>query len=123
MVLRIRTLARAPVRRTPRGEMNGLERRYADRLEVCKQRGEIAQFWFEGMKLRLADKCWFSVDFMVQLIDGTIELHECKALWSNGKHSGYDDSRIKIRVVAETYPFRLVLAMWSKKTGWTFEDF
>lgn len=116
MVLRIRTLARAPVRRTPRGEMNGLERRYAALLQDRKNRGEIHDYWFESMTLKLAPDCRYTPDFVVQLIDGTIELHECKGFWR-------DDARVKIKLAADKFPYRCVAAAWTKKTGWTFEDF
>jgi hypothetical protein len=91
--------------RPVRGSMNGTERRYAQHLEHRVRKGEVAAFWFEPVKFRLADKTWFTVDFMVMLAEGQIELHECKGGWVE------DDAAVKMKVQSEAYwifPVKLV---------------
>jgi hypothetical protein len=101
---RIKLKARAGrVRRTP-GEMNGLERRYADYLDLLKAAGQIADWKFDSYKLRLpADQCWIVVDFCVMLTDGTIEFHETKGFMEG-------DAWLKLKMAAqEHWWFRFVL--------------
>jgi hypothetical protein len=33
-----------------------------------------------------------------------------------------DDAAVKVKVVADKYPFRLVLVTWSKKYGWVLHE-
>ena len=120
-MVRLRLPARANVRRVP-GEMNKTERRYSELLAARKAAGEIADWWFEPVKLRLADKCFLTIDFMVQQNDGLLELHDVKARWSNGQ-VGRDDARIKLKVAAEKYPFRVLAAVYDRRTDWTYEEF
>lgn len=107
----------ARVRPKP-GVMNKTERAYADLLEYRKQSGEILDWKFEALKLRLADKTFYSPDFMVVDADGFIEVHEVKGYWE-------DDARVKVKVAAEQYPFKfLAVKKVSKAKGeWEFEEF
>ncbi len=81
------------------GEMNKLEAEYAARLEGLKLAGEISDYRFECLKLRLADRTFYTPDFMVLRADGVFEVHEVKGHWE-------DDARVKIKVAAELYPFK-----------------
>lgn len=106
-------------RRRQPGEMNKLEREYADRLEERKQAGEVQWYAFEAVKLRLADKTFYTPDFAVMLADDQIELHEAKGFWE-------DDARVKIKVAASLFPF--VFRAFSKLPkkaggGWKEEEF
>lgn len=90
--------------------MNGLETKYSRHLEHLFAVGMIGWFKFEGVKLRLADKTFYSPDFVVMDLDGNIEIHEVKGFWE-------DDARVKIKVAAETFPFlfkaiKLVRGNW-----------
>lgn len=103
------------------GKMNGLEKRYAQHLELLKTVGEIADWRFEPMKLRLAPKTYFDVDFMVRVIDGDahwIELHEVKGHWE-------DDARVKMKVAAAMFPWWAFKGVqWNKDAkDWKFEEF
>lgn len=98
------------------GSMNKLEAKYAGVLELRKKAGEISAYWFEGLKLRLADRTFYTPDFVVQLADGSLELHETKGHWE-------EDARIKVKVAAAQYPFRFVALTWSKAGGWKEEEF
>lgn len=95
--------------------MNKTEAAYAARLEAMKAAGEISDYRFECVKLRLADKTFYTPDFMVLRPDGAFEMHEVKGFWE-------DDARVKIKVAAESFPFKFV-AVRRQKGAWTFEEF
>jgi hypothetical protein len=109
-----RVFARARPAQTP-GGMNKTEAAYALTLEARKRSGEVADYWFEGLKLRLGKACFYTPDFVVQLADGVIELHEIKGHWE-------DDARVKVRVVADKYPFRLIAVQRDGRAGWKVEE-
>ncbi|MXO67773.1 DUF1064 domain-containing protein [Altererythrobacter marinus] len=101
------------------GQMNKTEAEYARELELRKSAGEIAWYRFEGLKLRLADKTFYTPDFAVMLSTGELECHEVKGFWQ-------DDARVKIKVAADQYPFRFIaLRKRAKRDGGGFavEDF
>ena len=101
------------------GAMNKTEAAYARHLDGLRASGEVAWFLFEGVKLRLADNCFYSPDFVVMRADGAIEMHEVKGHWS-------DDARVKIKVAATTFPFRFVAVRVLPKKhggGWEVEEF
>jgi hypothetical protein len=105
--------------RLPVGQMNKTEAAYAALLETLKVAGRIQWYRFEGLKLRLADKTFYTPDFAVMRDDGTMECHECKGFWQ-------DDARVKIKVAAEMYPFRFMAAKQRAKKhggGWEYEVF
>jgi hypothetical protein len=108
------------VGRTARGVMNKTEARYASEiLDVRKALGEVAEYWYESVKLRLADGSWFTVDFFVMLADGRLEAHEVKGHWRTAE-------RVRIKVAAERYPFIFTSAQRRKKKeggGWKVESF
>lgn len=106
------------VRRLP-GQMNGTEKDYALHLQFRQERGEIIAYTFDAVKLRLAENTFYTPDFLVQLADLTLEIHEVKGHWE-------DDARCKIKVAAALFPFRFVAATKKRKKdggGWAFEDF
>lgn len=97
------------------GQMNKLEGGYATHLEALKTQGSVSWFKFEGIKLRLADKTFYSPDFAVMLSNGQIEMHEVK---------GYmmDDANVKLKVAAEMYPFRFMLVKKAKGGQWAITE-
>jgi len=102
----------AKVKRRPRhepGEMNRTEAAYASHLEFLKKAGEIRAWAFEALKLRLADRTWYSVDFLVQLEDDTLEGHELKGTAKtkagNPRELWEEDARVKFKVAAEIHPW------------------
>lgn len=106
--------ARPRTRRVP-GTMNKTESLYAARLTVEKHQGSIVDYRFEPIKFKLADRTFYTPDFMV-VKDDQIEFHEVKGFWE-------EDARVKIKVAAEMYPeFLFVAVMWKKKE-WTIEKF
>jgi hypothetical protein len=80
-----------------------------------QHQGEIQAYRFEPIKLRLADRTFYTPDFMV-IRDDQIEFHEVKGFWE-------DDARVKIKVAAEMFPEFLFVAVMYKKREWTRETF
>lgn len=103
------------------GEMNGLEKRYELHLAQLKASGTILEYLFEALKLRLADKTYYSPDFLVINKDHEIEFHEVKAT-SKGKPRYEDDAIVKLKVVAEHFPFRFKMVWVDKTLGWVTRD-
>lgn len=97
------------------GTMNKTEAKYADHLEALRIAGKVLWFKFEAIKLRLASNTFYTPDFLVMAADESLELHEVKGHWE-------DDARVKIKVVAEQYPFR-VLAVTYKRGDVCIEEF
>lgn len=97
-------------------KMNKTEAAYAQHLELQRQAGEIHWYEFEPIKLRLAEKTFYTADFGVIAKDGVFEIHEVKG--------GYweDDARVKIKVAAAKFPFRF-RAFKKTKSGWSEETF
>lgn len=83
---------------------NKLEQAYAWHLEVLKRAGEIVDFKYESVKLKIGVKtCWYCPDFWVLANDGVSEYHETKG-WMR------DDAAIKLKSAALQYPhFRFFL--------------
>ena len=105
------------------GQMNNTERAYSQYLELRRRAGEIAAYWFEPIKLKIASNaCSYCPDFMVLFPDGSIELHEVKG----SLRIFTDDAKVKVKVCADTYPFPIrVVCPRPKKAGggWQFLEF
>lgn len=99
----------------PEREMNKLEAAYCQELELRKRVGEIIWYGFETVKIRLADRTYYSPDFAIVLADGTLEIHEVKGFWE-------DDARVKIKVAAEHFPAKFK-AITKVKGSWKVEEF
>jgi hypothetical protein len=107
-----------PARRAPHeaGKMNKLEAQY-DR-EVLQPRlraGEYLDVRFEPFKLRLADKTFYSFDFVAVRPD-CIEVHECKGHWE-------DDARVKWKVAAEQFWWFKFYAVQYVSGSWKIEEY
>lgn len=99
--LPVRGEAQPAPRRAPShtaGKMNKTEARYADRLKLLKISGDIRDFWFERLTLKIGDDCRYTPDFMIVTDLGRIELHEVKGAFVR------DDARVKLKVAAEMFP-------------------
>lgn len=102
--------ARSTRRQHVSGKMNGMEQQYRYNHERRKQIGEVLEFRFEPLKIRLADNTYYTIDFMLVMADMTIELHEVKGFWE-------DDARVKIKCAAEALPyFKFIAVTIDKKT-------
>ncbi len=105
----------AKIARHKPGVMNKTEAAYAARLDLLLRAGEILRYEFEAAKFKLAPSTFYTPDFMVIAADDVIEFHEVKGFWE-------DDARVKIKVFAAMYPFR-VKAITLKKKEWVTEEF
>ena len=82
--------------------MNRIEHDYACRLDLLRRSGDILQWGFEAMTLRLAADVRYTPDFIVVRPVGPgrcrLEAHETK---------GYmrDDARVKVRLAASLFPW------------------
>ncbi len=103
--------------RLKQGEMNQTERNYAGYLEGLKNAGEIIWYAFDSMKFRLANKTFYSPDFIVLKATGEIEAHEVKGHWE-------DDARVKIKVAAAMFPIPFIAVTRNTKNNtWEYEYF
>jgi len=103
------------------GQMNKTEAAYDSYLGLLQAAGEIQWRRFEGIKLRLADHTFLTVDFAVMRADGQLEMHDCKG----AKVIYSDDARVKMKVAAEMYPFVFRVAFPIAKRdggGWLVEE-
>lgn len=99
------------------GKMNKLETKYAQYLENRRLVGEIESWKFEQVKLKLADRTFYTPDFWVVMPNRTVEAHEVKGFWE-------DDARVKVKVAAREFPeVRFLGIRWLAKYGWKFEEF
>lgn len=107
--------------RLPAGTMNKTEAAYARHLMGRQAAGDVLWWAFEGLTLRLGNRCSYTPDFVVQMADRSIELHEVK-----GARAIYrDDARAKTRMTASNFPFRM-LAVYptdSACAAWETEEF
>ena len=105
------------------GEMNKTEKRYSQYLQARKVIGEISWFRFEPMTLKIANDCRYTPDFVVLLPDGRIQLHDIKG----SKYVFTEDAKVKMKVVAQSFPFYEVFAVYPRPIkeggGWSFEEF
>jgi len=99
------------------GEMNGIEKAYAAHLESRRVCGEIIDWKFEALKLKLARATYLMLDFLITMPDHRLELHDTKGHME-------DDAAVKLKLAAEMFPmFRIVVV---KRIGrpkqWSFRD-
>ncbi|WP_341896486.1 hypothetical protein [Sphingobium sp. YR657] len=100
------------------GERNKTEQRYEDQvLRVGIMTGAVLWYRFEGVKLRIADNTFLTVDYAVLPADGILTMIDVKG----GQAVIQDDARVKMKVAAEAYPFRFQFA-YPDGGGWTHED-
>lgn len=107
--------------RLKRGERNKTEAAYERFLQEQLAAGLIIWFRFEGIKLRLADNTFVTIDFAVQQLSGVIELHDSKG----AAHLVTDTARLRYKVAREMYPFDIFLAYPRAKKdggGWNLEE-
>ena len=74
-------LGEIPEPKQRRGRMNKTEAAYAQILDAQQHIGQIEGWMFESVKFRLADKAWYTPDFLVMIRAcgrDWIEIHEIK---------------------------------------------
>lgn len=124
--------ARVGHRHTP-GEMNKAEAAYAGHLDLLKKADEVAEWWFERFTFKLAKHTHYIPDFVVQLPDGEIQVHEVKGCTVKTHKDGtrhpaafaMEDSKAKIKVFAENFPFKTFIVYQLSREfggGWKAEE-
>lgn len=101
--------------RMKQGQMNKTEAAYQQILELQRQAGEILWYKFEGIKFRLADKTFYSPDFVVLNALGQVEVHEVKGFM-------LEDANVKIKVAADMYPFVFKLVRLGRGRTWDIQE-
>ena len=77
------------------GQMNKTETAYRDHLRALKAAGEVLDFRFEAITLKLAQDLRYTPDFFVLKPDGSIEFHEVK-----GSRAIFrDDAKAKLSLI------------------------
>jgi len=94
--------------------MNHTEAAYALILEARKRTGEVQEYHFDALTLKLAHDTRYTPDFLVVLSDGTCELHEVKGFMR-------DDAHVKTKVAARLFPF-VIRVVRKSKAGFSFEE-
>jgi hypothetical protein len=90
------------------GRMNATEQSYFAVLQGSVRADDV--ILFEQIKLRLADKTWYTPDFCIVSSEG-ISFHEAKG-WMR------DDAAVKIKVAASQYPMFKFFIAKKIKGGW-----
>lgn len=95
--------------------MNRTEKHRAIQLEALKRDGQIRQWGFEAISLKLGNGAYYTPDFMVIENDGTLRFEETKGHWREA-------ARVRIKVASSLYPCKFT-ALQLKKGEWETEDF
>lgn len=107
--------------RLPKDKMNGTERAFADWLEAQKLAGNVIDYKFHPMNVRLAKNAYYEVDFLALMADMRLTIFEVKGGFCSEKGA------LKIKTCAEVLPyFRMVKATKLAKKdggGFRFETF
>lgn len=103
----------SPIAMPKRQEMNKAEAAYSRVLDARKQSGEIESWIFGSVKLKLAEKTYYTPDFMVTRWFGSearvFEFHEVKGTFI------HDDAAVKFKVARDKFPwFKWVLVVVDK---------
>lgn len=104
--------AKAVVRR----QWNKTEEAYSDLLEGRRRVGQILDWKYEAIILKLARDCRYTPDFDVWLPDGSLHFHEVK-----GPHVR-DDARVKFRTAATLFPYHGWWWAQFKRGIWSIEQ-
>jgi hypothetical protein len=99
------------------GTMNKMEQKYYDEIIAPRMiAGEYIWSAYETIKLKLADKTFYTPDFAVLTKEGELEFHEVKGFWE-------DDARIKWKVAAQEFFWAKFLAITVEKKQWVVEEY
>lgn len=104
-------------RQAPRAPTpNKTEQRYIDEvLWPGMHAGELVEWRFEAVNLRLGPQCHYRPDFLVVLPDGSMRFDEIKGGWAE------EDALVKFKTAVHSFPwFRWRLCRYAKKQ-WTVE--
>jgi hypothetical protein len=79
--------------------MNKTEAAHAQDLEIQKRVGQIQDYRWQPLRLKLAPDTVYEPDFLVLAADGTIEFHEIKGGFIT------EDGFVKVKVAAQMFPY------------------
>ena len=96
--------------------MNKTERARGIDLEAMKRAGLIAAWWYEKWTFKLADDLRYTPDFVIQKMDGALEVEEVKGFWR-------DDARAKVKMFVALYPFKVRAYTKGSNGSWDVETF
>lgn len=77
-------------------DMNKTESAYAIELDCQKREGKIVGYWFESVKLKLANRTHYTPDFLVLYPDGRLQFVEIKGFLR-------DDAAVKFKMAREKF--------------------
>lgn len=98
--------------------MNKTEARF--KAEVIDQMPGVKWCKYEEIKLRLADRTWYTPDFVVGTTLGIDYVYEVKGSW---KAPNQQKSRVKLKVAAEMHQqYKFFAAVPRKGGGWDIEE-
>lgn len=102
-------------------DMNQTERAYSLHLEERRVKGEIVWWAFHAFRIPLGDRSWYTPDFVVQMADHTIEVHEVKG-WATEQHA-----LLQIKWATQVWPI-FTFRSFTKRAkkdggGWTERTF
>lgn len=134
-VLTVRSPVEAPARKPPQARytrpgddgMTGIERQFDRELARRKLAGEIHDYRFHAMKLKVVSPVpktddadglkgsWFETDFVVYENDGTVAVYETKGYLDRA-----GDGWLKFKAAASQYPFAFHFVQKGSKAegGW-----
>lgn len=128
----VKERARVVARTAPRDSMPGAnktEREYGERLAYQQRAGEIQSWGFQRITLKLADDCRLTPDFDYVNAAGELVLVDVKGAKKSptvaqpGRIVPWieEDARIKLKVAARMFPFRILIA-FKMKREWSIEE-
>ncbi|WP_202927680.1 hypothetical protein [Undibacterium crateris] len=107
--------------RIPKSQMNKTEAEYAEILDRKKLSGEVLDWKFHPMNIRLADNTFYEVDFLVVMANLELQIHETKGSYTT------QVGNLKIKLCAEVLPwFRFIKCIKRAKKdggGWEFQNY
>lgn len=104
--------------RLAKGKMNKTETAYAQRLAALKHDGQILDWRFHALRVRLADNTFYEPDFLVMTAARELQIHETKGSFTT------QAGQTKIKLCAEVLPwFRVIKASHQKDGSWILQEF
>lgn len=98
------------------GYRSKLERDYALKLAQMKANGDIRDWRYEPLRLRIGRGAYYKPDFLVVRNDGVFQFEEVKGHWREA-------ARVRIKVACDLFPWWGFLAITRVKGQWRIEAF
>ena len=113
--------AEARPKRTPGAYRSKTEQAYAGYLEVLRRAGQVADWRYEPVTLKLAQGVRYTPDFLTLYPDGSMSFHEVKgrkldSFWSRPV------GKVKVRLAAALFPWWRFAVVWPMGACWDSWD-